>query len=99
MEYAARGGPRWRDGFRFSGSDYLDAVAWYDRQHGDHTQPVGLKAPNQISIHAMSGNVWELRLSMRSAMRNATSLERPARDYRHRGRQWAPAQPPVVRPL
>ncbi len=40
-EYAARGGPYWSDGFRFSGSDEIDAVAWYDRQHGDHTQPLG----------------------------------------------------------
>lgn len=58
-EYAARGGPCWSDGFRFSGSDEIDAVAWYDRRHGDHTQPAGLKAPNQLGIFDMSGNVWE----------------------------------------
>lgn len=58
-EYAARGGSHWPDGFRFSGSDDIDAVAWYDRKHGDHTQPVGQKAPNQLSIYDMSGNVWE----------------------------------------
>ena len=58
-EYAARGGRRWTDGFRFSGSDDADAVAWYDRRHGDHTQPVGRKAPNQLGIFDMSGNVWE----------------------------------------
>ena len=58
-EYAARGGTRWRDGFRFSGGADADAVAWYDRRHGDHTQPVALKAPNQLGIHDMSGNVWE----------------------------------------
>lgn len=58
-EYAARGGPRWRDGFRFSGSDEIEAVAWYDRRHGDHTQPLGMKAPNQLGIYDMSGNVWE----------------------------------------
>lgn len=58
-EYAARGGPSWRDGFRFSGSNDIAAVAWYDRRHGDHTQPVALKAPNQLGIYDMSGNVWE----------------------------------------
>jgi formylglycine-generating enzyme len=58
-EYAARGGPHWSDGFRFSGSDDIDLVAWYDRRHGDHTQPVALKVPNQLGLHDMSGNVWE----------------------------------------
>jgi formylglycine-generating enzyme len=58
-EYAARGGPHWRDGYRFSGSDDVDAVAWHDRRHGDHTQPVALKAHNQLGIYDMSGNVWE----------------------------------------
>jgi formylglycine-generating enzyme required for sulfatase activity len=28
-EYAARGGPRWRDEFRFSGSNEIDEVGWY----------------------------------------------------------------------
>jgi formylglycine-generating enzyme required for sulfatase activity len=58
-EYAARGGPHWTDGYRFSGNNDVDAVAWYDRRHGDHTQPVALKAPNQLGIYDMSGNVWE----------------------------------------
>ena len=58
-EYAARGGPHWSEGFRFSGSNDVDAVAWYGRRHGDHTQPVARKAPNQLGIYDMSGNVWE----------------------------------------
>jgi formylglycine-generating enzyme len=58
-EYAARGGPHWLDGFRFSGSDDVDSVAWYDRRHGDHTQRVAQKAPNQLGVHDMSGNIWE----------------------------------------
>lgn len=58
-EYAARGGPHWRDGFQFSGGDDIEAVAWYDRRHGDHTQPVAQKAPNQLGFYDMSGNVWE----------------------------------------
>ncbi|MBI4904089.1 MAG: formylglycine-generating enzyme family protein [Acidobacteria bacterium] len=66
-EYAARGGPHWKDGFRWSGSNNVDAVAWYDRKHGDHTQPVALKAPNQLGIYDMSGNVWEWCQDLRSA--------------------------------
>ena len=58
-EYAARGGPHWRDGFRYSGSNDVDAVAWYDRRHGDWTQPVARKAPNQLGVYDMSGNIWE----------------------------------------
>jgi formylglycine-generating enzyme required for sulfatase activity len=58
-EYAARGGPHSRDGHWFSGSNDVDTVAWYNRKHGDHTQPVALKAPNQLGICDMSGNVWE----------------------------------------
>ncbi|HJZ90663.1 MAG TPA: formylglycine-generating enzyme family protein [Gemmataceae bacterium] len=58
-EYAARGGPHWRDGFRFSGSNDIDRVAWYDRRGGDHTHEVAQKAPNQLGLYDMSGNVWE----------------------------------------
>jgi formylglycine-generating enzyme required for sulfatase activity len=58
-EYAARGGQHWPDGFNFSGSGDIDTVAWYSRKHGDHTQPVARKAPNQLGIFDMSGNVWE----------------------------------------
>jgi formylglycine-generating enzyme required for sulfatase activity len=58
-EYAARGGPHWTDGFRFSGADDIDTVAWCERKQGDETKPVGLKAPNQLGLYDMSGNIWE----------------------------------------
>jgi len=58
-EYAARGGPHWRAGFRFSGGDDIDRLAWYDRKWGDHTFDVCGKEPNQLGLYDMSGNVWE----------------------------------------
>lgn len=58
-EYAARGGPHWQEGFRYSGSNDIDLVAWYDRKAGDHTHDVAQKLPNQLGLFDMSGNVWE----------------------------------------
>jgi formylglycine-generating enzyme required for sulfatase activity len=58
-EYAARGGPDWRDGFQFSGGNDIDAVAWYDANSGKRTHDVATKAPNQLGVFDMSGNVWE----------------------------------------
>jgi formylglycine-generating enzyme required for sulfatase activity len=58
-EYGARGGPHWRDGFRYSGSHEIDRVAWFERIGGDHTHDVAGKAPNQLGLYDMSGNVWE----------------------------------------
>ncbi len=59
-EYAARGGKESK-GFKYSGSDNLDEVAWYGDSAGDvmNTHPVGEKAPNELGIYDMSGNVWE----------------------------------------
>ncbi len=58
-EYAARGGEYWRAGFRFSGSNDVDSVAWYEENSGKVTHEVGEREPNQLGIHDMCGNVWE----------------------------------------
>jgi|GEM_PF-1143988 len=57
-EYAARGGSKSK-GYKYSGSDNVDEVAWYWDNSDDKTQEVGKKAPNELGIYDMSGNVYE----------------------------------------
>ena len=57
-EFAARGGNRSR-GYQYSGSNVISDVAWYDDNSGSKTHNVGTKAPNELGIYDMSGNVWE----------------------------------------
>ncbi len=57
-EYAARGGNKSK-GYKYAGSDNVSDVAWYSSNSGGETQEVGKKAPNELGIYDMSGNVWE----------------------------------------
>ena len=57
-EFACRGGNNSR-GYKYSGSNNLGSVAWYEDNSGGQTHPVGTKAPNELGIFDMSGNVWE----------------------------------------
>lgn len=57
-EYAARGG-KYSKGYRYSGSNCIDSVAWYYNNSASKTHHVGSKQPNELGIHDMTGNVWE----------------------------------------
>ncbi len=64
-EYAARGGNQSK-GYKYSGSNDVDDVAWYVNNYKETsfgeigtTHPVGTKQPNELGIYDMSGNVWE----------------------------------------
>lgn len=56
--YAARGGSK-SSGYKYSGSNKLSEVAWFDTNSKDKTHPVGTKMPNELGLYDMSGNVWE----------------------------------------
>ena len=57
-EFACRGGNNSR-GYKYSGSNNLGSVAWYDDNSGVKTHPVATRSPNELGIYDMSGNVWE----------------------------------------
>ena len=57
-EYAARGGNKSR-GYKYAGSNDANEVAWYLDNAGSQTHPVAQKAPNELGLYDMSGNVFE----------------------------------------
>lgn len=57
-EFAARGGNNSR-GYKYSGSNTLGDVAWYDGNSNSVTHESGTKTPNELGLYDMSGNVWE----------------------------------------
>lgn len=62
-EYAARSGGK---SFKMLGKNYIDKIAWYKdnsgalkKNGGSAPNHIGTKAPNELGIYDMCGNVWE----------------------------------------
>lgn len=59
--FAAKGGNKSK-GYDYSGSNNLAEVAWYSKNSGRKSHPVGLKKPNELGLYDMTGNLWEFCL-------------------------------------
>jgi formylglycine-generating enzyme required for sulfatase activity len=57
-KFAAKGGILTHN-YDYSGSNNLDDVAWTSNNSGKSTHNVGTKAPNELGIYDMMGNVRE----------------------------------------
>lgn len=58
-QFAARGG-KYSKGYKYSGSNSVDDVAWYYGNSNNKVHEIATKQPNELGIYDMSGNYAEL---------------------------------------
>lgn len=57
--FAAYGGNKMKEAHTYSGSNDISEVAWHVNNSGEKTHQIGLKAPNELGLYDMTGNVAE----------------------------------------
>lgn len=103
-EYAAKGGKKGckiyykskykNKCYKFSGSNNINEVAWYDKNSENKIHAVGLKKPNRKGLYDMSGNVseWCADKFDAKAYKNAKRInpvgDANTRFRAHRGGSW-----------
>ena len=90
-EFAARGG-NCSKGYKYSGSNRIDDIAWCSKNSGCATHEVATCYPNELGIYDMSGNVWgwcsDLYGSYSSMAQTEPSGARSGSDGVIRGGGW-----------
>lgn len=94
-EFAAKGGNSSK-GYKYSGSNDLDKVAWFSVNSEGKTHTVGTKEPNELGIYDMTGNVWEWIYDYydkdfykNSPVNNPINLKNITSERGKRGGAWA----------